>query len=81
MTTATLVSMLGWSMVVNFIVLAIWAFSMLLMPGVVYRLQRPFAPISRDDWQRVMYRLIGQYKILLLVTHVGPYLALRIMQA
>jgi hypothetical protein len=35
--------------------------------------------ISREELDRLMYTMMGQYKLALLVTHFGPYIALRIV--
>ena len=79
MTIETTLAVLGWSMVINFAVILIWGLAMIAMPDLTYRLQSWALSISREDFDRTMYSLIGHYKIALLLTHVGPYLALRIV--
>jgi hypothetical protein len=54
---------------------------MTLMPDFTYKTQTMVTSISREDFNKAMYRMMGQYKIALLVTHVGPYIALRIVMS
>ena len=79
MTIENTLAVLGWSMVVNFGILFIWALAVTLMSNLTYRIQAKFIAISREDYDRIMYTLMGQYKLALLVTHIGPYIALRIV--
>ena len=79
MTVQNILAVLGWSMVVNFGFLILWAIFLKLMPNLTYRTQSLVATISREDFDRTMYTMMGQYKIALLVTHFGPYVALRIV--
>ncbi|MCH9695429.1 MAG: hypothetical protein K0U72_13035 [Gammaproteobacteria bacterium] len=79
MTPQDVTAVLGWSMVLNFTVFLIWVLAMTTMPNLTYRTQALVSSISRDDYEKIMYRLLGQYKLALLLTHVGPYVALRIV--
>jgi len=79
MAIENILAVLGWSMVVNFGILLFWALVMKLMPNLTYRTQSIITPISREDFDRSMYTMMGQFKIALMVTHIGPYLALRIV--
>jgi hypothetical protein len=74
-----LIAVLGWSMVINVTVFLIWVLALTLMPNLTYKTQALVSPISREDFDRIMYRLLGQYKLALLLTHFGPYIALRIV--
>ena len=79
MTMETVASVLGWSMVINFSIFLIWVLAMTLMPNLTYKTQTLVTSISREDFDKVVYKMMGQYKIALLVTHLGPYIALRIV--
>ena len=79
MAIENILAVLGWSMVVNFGILLFWALVMKLMPNLTYRTQSIITPISREDFDRSMYTMMGQFKIALMVTHFGPYVALRIV--
>ncbi len=79
MTIQNTLAILGWSMVVNFGVLFIWFSALKLMPDLTYRTQTFVTDISREDFDRIMYTLMGQYKMAIILTHFGPYIALRIV--
>jgi hypothetical protein len=79
MTIENTLAVLGWSMVVNFGVLFIWFLALKLMPDLTYRTQNFVTAISREDFDRIMYTLMGQYKMAIILTHFGPYIALRIV--
>jgi hypothetical protein len=74
-----ILAVLGWSMVVNFGILLVWVLALKLAPDLTYRTQSLVTNISREELDRLMYTMMGQYKLALLVTHFGPYVALRIV--
>jgi hypothetical protein len=74
-----ILAVLGWSMVVNFGILLVWVLALKFAPDLTYRTQSLVTNISREELDRLMYTMMGQYKIALLVTHFGPYVALRIV--
>jgi hypothetical protein len=79
MTIQNTLAVLGWSMVVNFGVLFVWFLALKFMPDLTYRTQTFVTSISREDFDRIMYKLMGQYKMAILLTHFGPYIAIRIV--
>lgn len=79
MTIENILAVLGWSMVINFGILFIWVLAMKLMPNLAYRTQSIVTTISREEFDKVMYTMMGQYKMAMLITHFGPYIALRIV--
>ena len=81
MTIANITAVFGWRMVINFGIFLIWAMAMMFMPNLTYRTQTLVTSISRDEFDRIMYKMMGQYKIAMLITHFGPYVALRIVFA
>ena len=80
MSAETITSVLGWSMVINFAIFFVWVIAMKLMPDLTYKTQSLVTSITREEFDLVMYKMMGQYKILLMVSHFGPYVALRIVQ-
>jgi hypothetical protein len=79
MSIENILAVLGWSMVVNIGILLIWVLAMKFMPELTYRTQSLVTSISREEFDRIMYTMMGHYKIALLITHFGPYVALRIV--
>ena len=60
-------------------ILLVWALALMLMPDLTYRTQSLVTKISREEFDRLMYTMMGHYKTALFVTHLGPYIALRIV--
>jgi hypothetical protein len=79
MTIENLQAVLGWSMVINFGILFIWLAAFKLMPDLMYKTQTLVTTISREDFDKIIYKIMGQFKMAILVTHFGPYIALRIV--
>ncbi len=79
MTVDNLIAVLGWCMVINFGLMLFWVLAIWLMPNVVYRSQALVTSMSREDLDRTMYRLIGQFKFAVVIFNLAPYLALRIV--
>ncbi len=79
MTVDNSIAVLGWCMVINFGLMLFWVLAIWLMPNVVYRSQALFTSMSREDLDRTMYRLIGQFKFAVIIFNLAPYLALRIV--
>ena len=48
-------------------------------PNLTYKTPSLVTSITREEFDLVMYKIMGQYKILMLITHFGPYVALRIV--
>ncbi|MCJ7590027.1 MAG: hypothetical protein MUO51_01585 [Woeseiaceae bacterium] len=79
MTVENALAVLGWCMVVNFGILMIWAVAMMVAPNLTYRTQRLVTSISQEEFERTIYRLMGQYKLGILFFNFAPYIALRIV--
>jgi hypothetical protein len=59
--------------------LLLWIFIYGVAPGLVYRTQRRWFPLSQDKFSLVMYSFLALYKMLFLMFNLVPYLALLIM--
>jgi len=79
MEIATLTSFFGWCSVLNMGLLLLWSLFFLVAPDLVYRTQKKFVPISRENFDLVMYSFLGLFKLLVLVFNVIPWIALRII--
>lgn len=69
-----------WCTIINGGILVVWTVFYMFAPGLVYRIQRNFIPISRETFNMAMYGFIGFFKIIFLVFNVVPYVVLLIMQ-
>ncbi len=50
-----------------------------LARGWVYRMHSRWYPMTEEEFNRAIYRMMGIYKILIFVFCVVPYIALRIV--
>jgi hypothetical protein len=70
---------LGWCMVVNYGILLTWM--IFLMSGRIwmYRVHNRWFNISDQEFGAAHYRLMGQFKLYIMIFNLAPYLALRII--
>jgi hypothetical protein len=74
-----LTGFLMWCLIMNGALLLFWTAVLLLAPDFIYRTQRKFFPISREQFDLLMYGFLGGYKLLILFFNAIPYLALLIV--
>ena len=79
MTVENTLAVLGWCMVINFGLIIIWALALVFAPNLTYRTQRLVTRISQEDFELTIYKLIGQYKLGVMLFNFAPYVALRIV--
>ena len=79
MTVENTLAVLGWCMVINFSLIIIWALALGWAPNLTYKTQRLVTRISQEDFERIMYKLIGQYKLGIMIFNFAPYVAMRIV--
>jgi hypothetical protein len=68
-----------WCSVINGGLFIFWILIIRLMPDLVYRTQSFWFPLSRDEFDRIIYAFLGLFKIFLLFFNLVPYIALRII--
>lgn len=68
-----------WCTLINFGILLFLVLVYMLIPNLVYRLQRWWIPISRETFDVVFYSFVGFFKVIVLVFNLVPWLALRII--
>ena len=79
MTIELLTEFFMWCSIINagfliyITVFCVWA------PDWVYRVQSKFFPISRDQFDVILYCFIGLFKLFFIVFSLVPYLALLII--
>jgi hypothetical protein len=79
MIVENILAVLGWCMVINFGIMFIWAIATMAAPNLVYRTQGLVTSISREDFDRIIYRLMGQFKLGIILFNFAPYMAIRIV--
>lgn len=73
----TLQALCGWSVIVNYGVLLVWALFLLFAPDFVFRLHARFFNLSRTQFDAIHYSAMAAYKLLILVFNLVPWLVLR----
>lgn len=68
-----------WCSIINGGFLLVWGGIYALAPNLLFKTQRLFFTGSRASFERVMYVLLGIFKMLFLLFNVTPYLALLVI--
>ena len=79
MTLESLMSLLGWVIILNFALLIIWFGFIACGRDWVYRVHRRWYEIEEKQFNQIHYSGMLHYKMLNLVLFVSPYLACRIV--
>lgn len=78
MTIEQLIVFLGWSTVIN-AVLMLWAvIALAMMPDLVYKAQGMVTKLSREELEKAMYHFLGLFKLGIIFLNFTPYLVLRL---
>ena len=72
-------SLLGWCLVINYGVLIAWFFVVVTARDLVFNLHARLLGIDRNVAQAEHFKLFGQFKLLVMVLNLAPWLALLIM--
>ena len=70
---------LGWCCVFHLVILLYWAFMIMFAQDFVHRLHGKWFALSKDDFVKLHYGLLGTYKLLAITFGFIPYFALRMM--
>lgn len=79
MTQDTLSAFFGWLTILHLGLFALSAILLLVMRGWVARLHGRMFGLAPADVSLTAYRWLGGYKILILATALGPWLALQLI--
>jgi len=66
-----------WCSIINGTLLFCWLAMVTLLPGLVYKTQKFWFPMSEPTFQVVMYGFLGFYKIVFLFFNLVPFVVLR----
>ncbi|HBJ83730.1 MAG: hypothetical protein Q8M07_27060 [Prosthecobacter sp.] len=75
----TLRAFLGWCSAISIGILFISTAALMLMRGPVSKLHARLFGLSADDLSRSYFQYLAHFKIAVIVFHLVPYLALRVM--
>jgi Family of unknown function (DUF6868) len=79
MTIAELTELLGWGSVINIGFLMLSFFAVTFMRKIAVQIHSNLFGLKEEDLLRAYFQYLAQYKIVVLVFFVVPYLALKIM--
>ena len=79
MTLEIIRDMLGWCIVMNWIVLAWWLLFFIIAHDWMYRIHTKWFKIPVETFDAIHYGGMGIFKAAILVFNLVPYLALRIV--
>ena len=74
-----LTTLLGWCTVINFVGLAIATLALMMMRDFVTRLHSKMMGVAEADMPVLYMQYLSNYKVLVIVFNLVPYIALRIM--
>lgn len=75
----TLAAFLGWCTLINMGMLILASLAMVSMRETMTKMHRSMFGLDDTDLARAYFQYLAQYKILVFVFNLMPYLALRIM--
>jgi len=78
MTLENLTAFLGWCTVINFGILIVAALGIVAMRGTIGNIHSSMFKLAEADLSNAYFHYLANYKILIIVFNLVPYLALRI---
>jgi len=75
----TLREFLGWCSVINIGVLLLSSTMVVLMRGWIIKLHARMTGMNEEELPVLYFQILGNYKMLIILLNIVPYIALRIM--
>lgn len=75
----TLTIFLGWSTVINICLLGIMTIFLVALRGPISQIHSKLCGLNEEDLARAYFQFLAQYKILVIVFNLVPYIALKMM--
>jgi hypothetical protein len=75
----TLTVVLGWSTVINLVMLAFTAIMVMAMREWMVRMHTRMFGVSEVDLPRMYFQYMAQYQIAIFVLNLAPYIALKVI--
>ena len=79
MTLETIRVFLGWCAVMNYTVLLIWFLGFVVTGDRIYRFHSKFFRLSVEEYHSTHYKMMGYFKLTVIILNIVPYLVLRIV--
>ena len=78
MTVETMLVVLGWSSLINIVLLLVWVIWFKLGHDFIFRIHNKWFGLSEESFNSAHYSGLIIYKVLILTLNLVPYLALRV---
>jgi len=78
-TLQQLTELLGWSTVINMGILLLAFFAVTSLKGIIIPIHNKLLGMGEADLTRAYFQYLANYKIVVLVFNLTPYVALKIM--
>jgi hypothetical protein len=72
-------TLLGWCLIINYGILLIWFAFIMTARDWIFGIHARMFGVERDLVQAEHFKLFGQFKLLIMVFNIAPWLALLIM--
>ena len=79
MTTESLTIFLGWTTVINILVLIFSTLILLIAREKISKIHTRLFGLDQASVGRIYFQYLAQYKIAIIVFNIAPYLALRVL--
>ena len=78
-TIAELTTLLGWASAINIVFLFVSFLFVTFLRSTILQIQSKIFGLREEDLLRAYFQYMAQYKIVVLVFFIAPYLALKLM--
>ena len=79
MTIEALTEFLGWATVINIAILLLSTLAMITMRKAITGVHSRLFGLDEKDLGRAYFQYLAQYKIVIIVFNITPYIALKVM--
>ena len=79
MSTESFAAFLGWSFLINTFILLLTTAAIVSLREKVVKIHSRMFGVSEDDLTKAYFHYLANYKLLILVLNLAPYIALKIM--
>ncbi len=79
MSTETVSALLGWSSIINSVLLLLAAFFVIVLRDNITRLHASMFNVDEKELGLAYFQYLGQYKIAILMLNIVPWLALQLI--
>lgn len=76
MNISNLSTLLGWTALINYGILIFWFIAIISFRDTIFRLHSRWFSITREEFDRIHYGLMGVFKLLIFIFTLVPFLVI-----